>query len=73
MLAACYECGESISTDAQQCPRCGYDYTYTDYDEQANTRRAACNAVQETESGPRRMCAVDYLTNLAEYYKRERK
>jgi len=28
MLAACFECGKKISTEARKCPRCGYDYHY---------------------------------------------
>jgi len=26
MLAKCFECGKRISTDAERCPSCGYDY-----------------------------------------------
>ncbi|MDP2655234.1 MAG: CFI-box-CTERM domain-containing protein [bacterium] len=53
MLAACYECGEKISTEARRCPKCGFDYAY-DTSGMIDDEIVVCKAVYKTESGPRR-------------------
>ena len=57
MLAACYECGKPISTDASRCPNCGYDY----YCLIIEGLTVAGGTIIQTESGERRMSREEFV------------
>ena len=66
MLAACYECGAEISTDAPRCPKCGYGYVYHDQ----NGERQVASLIKFTDSGRIRMSPSEEEKWMMEYRER---